>query len=1006
MAALMLLGLAAALAADSGPAPRADQSLGLPFRRFYSFDEIGNVSRGARLGFDRLGRLVASRSGACSVLNDTVWISLADKVAGDTSMQRLVFGPDGTVYHSAFGQWGIAVLRDGRLRPRFEAPESTPKWVQTADFGEIEVVSTGVYFASSNGIVYWDRAHDRHVFIAVPNLTRLFTIADRPYILSSSLGLCRLDADGQQLLPMPEFPARATDIDRVTPFDRTKVLVSTANGRLAFFDGHRFTPFPGPLGEQARGRVTALVRMVDGKIAAAISGVGLYFVAETGQILSALTTPDYHRITDMASREKGVLWIVTESGIEKLHYDTPLTIFGQRLGLPVSWPQITRWGNGYLVASSGRLYESVPGQPGETVRFQPVADQPASEIWGLATMGEQLLVGSNQGVFSRLPGQPFQPILPDIHVARLLRVDDLLYVIGTQEIAALRWIDGTWRECAPRVAGVGYPYVAHATAHAAWLELGPNRVARVRWADGRLHVRLFEDFPWKERHWVNVGFIGDTVALSGMPEGRIYFDERTEALIPQPALDQLLNRSPYLILRFRQDPQGVIWATHDDGIVTFQQRNGQLVMDATTYGLINDRFPILQMLEDGEVWLSTGQSLYHANKQLNESVRSAGRPVLVSFMDGRTNRELLSPHGAFPAPLRLRYEQNNLVLRFFAGSYALRRSPTYEYRLHRGRENWVAVGNGSLLTLPDLREGAYRLEAFLTDVPESFGEPMVLEFEIAAPWYRTWYAYTLYAATALGVILGLMRWSERRSRLRNLELEKLMAERTAELRRTMEKLNEETRHAATLAERGRLAGEIHDSLQQGLSGLMLQLDATLKLPGLSPDVRTRLTVARNMVSFTRHEVQHAVWDMETPILEGAELGEALTKIASLIGPGTAEVKFRLTGQPFPLSSATKHHLLRIAQEAITNAVRHAAAKTITITLAYAAEGVTLQITDDGNGFVPSEVLANGIGHFGLRGLRGRASKINGELSIQSAPGCGTTVQVRVQAGVPVHSHER
>ena len=213
----------------------------------------------------------------------------------------------------------------------------------------------------------------------------------------------------------------------------------------------------------------------------------------------------------------------------------------------------------------------------------------------------------------------------------------------------------------------------------------------------------------------------------------------------------MLDRSPYLILRFRQDAQGTIWATHDDGIVTLQERDGQFSMDATTYGLINDRFPILQMLDDGDVWLSTGQSLYHANKRLNHEGRDAAKPTLVSVLDGHSRRELLPHPGAHLLPGRLGYEQNNLVLRFFAGGYSLRNSPTYEYRLHRGRESWVAVGNGSLLTLPDLREGSYHLEAFLTDAHEPVGAPFVLDFEIAPPWYRTWYAYTLYALATAGL---------------------------------------------------------------------------------------------------------------------------------------------------------------------------------------------------------------------------------------------------------------
>jgi signal transduction histidine kinase len=219
----------------------------------------------------------------------------------------------------------------------------------------------------------------------------------------------------------------------------------------------------------------------------------------------------------------------------------------------------------------------------------------------------------------------------------------------------------------------------------------------------------------------------------------------------------------------------------------------------------------------------------------------------------------------------------------------------------------------------------------------------------------------------------------------------------------MLRLNEETKTAATFAERDRLAGEIHDSLQQGLSGLILQLDATLKLSELTKEVRARLNVARSMVSFTRHEVQHAVWDMESPLLVGTELGDALRKITALISPGAAHIEVRVLGRSFPLSSEIKHHLLRIAQEAITNAVRHAAAHPIEVQLKYELDDVALTVSDEGPGFDPDGVLTNRLGHFGLRGLQARAGKINGELRIDSSPGKGTSIKVVVPIGKPDHA---
>ncbi|HYD84692.1 MAG TPA: ATP-binding protein, partial [Opitutus sp.] len=436
-----------------------------------------------------------------------------------------------------------------------------------------------------------------------------------------------------------------------------------------------------------------------------------------------------------------------------------------------------------------------------------------------------------------------------------------------------------------------------------------------------------------------------------------------------------------------------LWATHTQGVVTFTPRGESYEIDSSTFDLINAQFPAVHLLPDNDVWFSAGRALYHVERQHGGEARQAGQPMLVSVIDGQTNAELFA-HSNAAVPLRLPFAQNNLSFRFFSGSYAWRRSPVYEFRLN-GTDEWSPLGSGSFLSFLELREGRYRMEVRMVENKKPIGSPASFNFEILAPWHRTWPAYGLYGLGVAAALFGIVRWSGHRAYHRNLALEKLVDERTRQLKATMEKLNAETRNAATLAERDRLAGEIHDSLQQGLSGLILQLDATLKLPSAAGDLRSRLEVARNMVSFTRHEVQHAVWDMESPLLEDTELSEALRKLTDLISPGTAIIDIAVSGSPVALPSAIKHHLLRIAQEAITNAVRHASPRRISVALGYQPQSISLAVSDDGVGFRPDDVLSKSFGHFGLRGLRSRATKLGGTLQIQSEPGRGASIRVVV-----------
>jgi signal transduction histidine kinase len=271
---------------------------------------------------------------------------------------------------------------------------------------------------------------------------------------------------------------------------------------------------------------------------------------------------------------------------------------------------------------------------------------------------------------------------------------------------------------------------------------------------------------------------------------------------------------------------------------------------------------------------------------------------------------------------------------------------------------------------------------------------LTLPFEILPPWHRTRPAYVLYIFSTLLGAWGVIRWTGTLARKRNRALEQLVQDRTSQLELTMRRLNEEARNTATLAERNRLAGEIHDSVQQGLSGAILQLDTTLTLPSVSGNLRARLGVARNMVSYARQEVQHAVWDMNSPLLEDNDLGDALRKLATFVTSGDQEPGVFVTGTPVDLPPSATHHLLRIAQEATTNALRHARAHEVVIRLEYQTEAASLTISDDGAGFQPETVL-NQAGHFGLRGIRTRARKLGASLNITSSPGEGTSIRILV-----------
>jgi signal transduction histidine kinase len=260
------------------------------------------------------------------------------------------------------------------------------------------------------------------------------------------------------------------------------------------------------------------------------------------------------------------------------------------------------------------------------------------------------------------------------------------------------------------------------------------------------------------------------------------------------------------------------------------------------------------------------------------------------------------------------------------------------------------------------------------------------------PWWNWKYTVATCGLVVM-VFAGAILWIR--------TLRKRVEQRTHELRETMGKLQKETRISATLAERDRLAGEIHDSIEQGLSAIMMQMEAATKLADQPEEVRHYLAMAKNMAGFSRTEVQHAVWDMQSPLLENTDLPTALRRIANDISAGDApRVTVEISGDTLPLPSAVEHHLLRIAQEALTNAVKHGSPKAISLSLRYQPDNVTLTVRDDGAGFVPETVSTHG-GHFGLQGMRARAQKISAEMTLHSKPGEGACIEVVVSGNKSV-----
>jgi signal transduction histidine kinase len=259
--------------------------------------------------------------------------------------------------------------------------------------------------------------------------------------------------------------------------------------------------------------------------------------------------------------------------------------------------------------------------------------------------------------------------------------------------------------------------------------------------------------------------------------------------------------------------------------------------------------------------------------------------------------------------------------------------------------------------------------------------PADLKVLKAPPWWTPqhiiWVMGTV-AATLLLLLFGVLAMT-----------------RLHHLQQARARMMAEAEFAAVFNERNRIAREIHDTLAQGLAAISVNLDLARRRVSEESEARVPLDEARSLTRASLANVRSTIWNMRSQVLETGDLATALGGLLKTM-PGGERIKseLRVFGCPRRLAPVTENNILRIGQEAITNAAQHAQAEHIEILLAFEERGLRLSITDDGKGFDPAHPPKSR-GGFGLIGMRERSLVLRGKLNVMSETGKGTVITLEV-----------
>lgn len=251
----------------------------------------------------------------------------------------------------------------------------------------------------------------------------------------------------------------------------------------------------------------------------------------------------------------------------------------------------------------------------------------------------------------------------------------------------------------------------------------------------------------------------------------------------------------------------------------------------------------------------------------------------------------------------------------------------------------------------------------------------------------------MFVAGRLEGAIGLRFIEKRGFDAEEIELAQALANQ-AMLMIQFTRLSAQSRDTAVIAERNRIARDIHDTLAQGFTGVIVQLEAAedANLQGLPREAGNHLNRARDLARESLNEARRSVLALRPQALDASNLSSALEKLFVRMTEGTGlQSKFTVLGTARSLPPDWEENLFHIGQEILTNALRHAQAANFTAKLLFLPGEVCLDLHDDGRGFDPSS-KSDG---YGLLGVRERVEGMGGRLSVQSSPATGTAIRINL-----------
>jgi signal transduction histidine kinase/ligand-binding sensor domain-containing protein len=441
-----------------------------------------------------------------------------------------------------------------------------------------------------------------------------------------------------------------------------------------------------------------------------------------------------------------------------------------------------------------------------------------------------------------------------------------------------------------------------------------------------------------------------------------------------------------LVRSVLRDNDGAVWVRCQKGLARISERefdkwrhqsNSKLVME------VFDRFdgarsgaapfliqPPATKTADGRLWFVAG-----AVVQMIDPKQTFQNRILppVHIEQVVADRRNYSPRQGLHLPRLLR----DLEIDYTALSFVVPQKVRFRYRLDGRDPSWQDPGTRRQAFYSDLRPGKYRFRVIASNNDDVWNEAgATLDFSIAPAWYQTYWFRLLCLATGVFLV-----WAIHRMRVRQIAR------------------GISARFDERLAERTRMARELHDTFLQTIQGSKLVADDALDPATDIIRMRHAMEQLSGWLEQAMREGRAALNSLRASTTQKNDLAEAFRRATENgLMPGSMQTTFSVVGDAREMHPIVRDEVYRIGYEAICNAYRHSQASRLDVELRY-TQDLTLRVRDNGVGIDPSTAALGKDGHFGLQGMRERAARIGGKLTLLSSANSGTEMTIVIPGSI-------